>query len=145
MAEIFGVRHRVEDTGQTLASISQVAEKNGIEIQVFDATKIIGMEHLEVATEKAQRAFSEDRNLSNTLATEILLYASAERQISEAIRKLGIKDGAEELAVVILGDIDPGQIMSELGWTRDDSVLKPASETEIDQILEKMAMSELER
>lgn len=158
MAVICGARHRIKNVDTVLEVVASLGESRGKEIQILDATMIFGREHLEAAAEKTVRAFSEGRNISKTMATELLLYAGAERQISTAIRKMGIKEGLEEIAVVIFGDEDIDQIIDELGWVRDDSVLEPDlgnlekfgidstdHDNVIDIVLEKMALSELER
>lgn len=145
MAVIIGARHRIVDIDNTLKAIADLSAEMEIEIQVLDANLVFGKEHLVVAIEKADRAFSQGRNISKTMGTEIMLYAGAERQISKAIEKMGLKPGIEELAIVVLTDIDANSILSKLGWERDDSVLEPASAEEIDIMLEKMALSELDR
>lgn len=142
---IAGARFRVENIEKTLGNISETSRIHGVEIQVFDASRIFGKEHLEIAAGKAERAFEQGRNLSNTPATEIMLYAAAERQISQAIKKLGLREGIEELAIVIFGNAEAEEIIWELGWQKDDSVLRPPSEEEMDTVLEGMALSELER
>ena len=144
MVVIIGARHRITDIDEALKAIADLSAELGVQIQVLDAALVFGKEHLEVAVEKAERAFSQERNISNTMGTEILLYAGAERQISKAIEKMGMKPGIEELAIIILGDANPDTIMSKLGWERDDSVLD-SDEDNIDMILEKMALSELDR
>ena len=145
MALIMGARHKINSVDETLAKIAASAKSLKVEIQVLDASRICGKEHLIIAAEKAERSFSDKRNLSNTLATEVLLYAASERQISQAIMKLGIKEGIEKLAIVVFGEIELAQILSELGWEQDDSVLNPLPDMDIDAIIEKMALSELER
>ena len=148
MVVIMGARHRIVDIDKTLKAIADLSAELEVEIQMLDANMVFGKEHLVVAVEKAERAFSQKRNISKTMGTEILLYAGAERQISKAIEKMGLKPGIEELAVIIISQHDhpdPDKIMAELGWQRDDSVLDPDEEEKIDMILEKMALSELDR
>jgi tRNA threonylcarbamoyladenosine modification (KEOPS) complex Cgi121 subunit len=159
MVVISGTRHRITNTDTVLDRIDKLRKSLGTEIQILDANMIFGREHLEVAIEKTERAFSEGRNLSSNKATELLLYAGAETQISKAIVKMGIKEGLEEIAVIAFGDIPVERIMDELGWSQDDSVLEADVENLkrfgivtddmqdniTDLVLEKMALSELGR
>jgi KEOPS complex subunit Cgi121 len=64
--------------------------------------------------------------MSRTLGMEIMLYAAAERQTSEALRKLGIHEGITEMAVAIVGDVSEDEMLKSLELVRDDSVLEPA-------------------
>ena len=148
MAVIFGARHLVADVDGELEKLSIASKNLGVEIQVLDAHMVFGMEHIEIALEKTERAFDQGRNIAKTRGTELMLYAGAERQISKAIEKMGLKPGIEELAVIIIGqhnNSDLDKIMAELGWERDDSVLEPGAPEDIDIILEELALSELDR
>lgn len=158
-----GVRGSIPDLDRFLASVSAMEKRHKATIQLFRADRIFGMEHLVSAAEKAQRSFATGTPMARTLGMEILLYAAAERQTSEALRKLGIHDGIEEMGLVLIGDIDGEMALAELGLERDDSVLEPdckdfsifgITEIEIDMfgvpgiqglVLEKVALSEIER
>ncbi|MFO7618982.1 MAG: KEOPS complex subunit Cgi121 [Thermoplasmata archaeon] len=160
---VMGVRGSIPDLDGFLASVSALEKRHGITIQLLRADRIFGAEHLVSATEKAERAFAGKTNMSRTLGMEILLYAAAERQTGEALRKLGISDGIEEIALVLVGDVEPGKILEELALERDDSVLEPdckdfsifnITEADIEMfgvqgipelVLEKVALSEVER
>lgn len=94
-------------------------------IQLLQAQKVAGEEHLLHATHQALLAFQRNENLSQDLGMEICLRASAQRQISRAIQLLGIIEGKQAVAAVLVdcpGDSLP-QLESLLG-TRDDTVLK---------------------
>jgi tRNA threonylcarbamoyladenosine modification (KEOPS) complex Cgi121 subunit len=101
-------------------------------------------------------------SMSKNLGMEMMLYAAAERQTSEALRKIGIFKGIAEMGMVVIGEV-PKNIFEVLGLERDDSVLDPegkdcsifditpeeldimvgASVTEL--VLEKVALSEVAR
>jgi tRNA threonylcarbamoyladenosine modification (KEOPS) complex Cgi121 subunit len=85
---------------------------------------VFGKVHILSAYEHASRAFDEGRNSSRTITTEVLLYASGERQISESIEKMGIKDGTTEFCIVLLGDTDIKELINYMGLELDDSVLE---------------------
>jgi len=99
-------------------------------VQFFDAVLVAGWQHLYFAALNASNAFKNKSNISNSLAVETLLYASAQRQIKEAVRLLGLKPHGRQIAVLVLAEskqrVDSAlEIVSRLvGGERDDSVLK---------------------
>ncbi len=164
MAVIFGAKHHVTDVDDELEKVALASENLGVEIQVLDAGMVFGREHIEVALERVDRAFAQKRNIAKTRGVEFMLYAGAERQISRALDKMGLKNGMNELAIVVFGDLEPDVILDELGWARDDTVLQPDASRAgeygidldvksndipparlIDHVLEKMALTELDR
>ncbi len=113
---------------------NQVREKtHGACVQFFDASLIAGPEHLRFAALNALTVFKNGLNISNSLAIETLLYASAQSQISSAIELVGIKHGTRLVVVLILADSEEKgtltlKIVSELlGGKRDDSVIELSS------------------
>jgi len=109
------------------------------EIQLLDARRVCGCDHLLAAYEHAQRAMREGTNLAKTLAVEFVLYAAGERQISDAIRKVGIRDDTEEFALVTFGGLQPDEVLRALDLSRDDRVLEPSR-----QKLRAFGITELE-
>jgi len=107
-----------------------VKEKtNGVCVQFFDASFIAGWEHLRFAALNALNAFKAKVNISSSLAMETLLYASAQRQIKEAVRLMGIKPDTDLVAVLVLAETRAQaskvlKVISKLlGGRRDDSVV----------------------
>jgi len=100
------------------------------EVQFFDAELIAGWEHLYFAVLNALKAFESKLNISNSLAVEILLYASAQRQIKKAVELLGINSGSSNVAAVILAETESkvNEILETVSHLmpgeRDDSVLE---------------------
>ncbi len=98
-------------------------------VQFFDASLVAGSEHLRFAALNALNAFKGNINISGSLAMETLLYASAQRQIKEAVKLMGIKPNTDRVAVLILTDTqqqvsDVLKTVSQLlGGRRDDSVV----------------------
>ncbi len=90
----------VKDPKVTVGRIRGLFPK--CEVQAVRADLIAGPEHLIFAVENAMRAFRQGYNKSRSLAMEILLYASCQRQISKAIEMLGINTGIDQVAVVVL-------------------------------------------
>lgn len=93
------------------------------EVVLLDADKVCGVDHLLSAVLHARRAFERGENASNTLSMEVILYASGERQISKAKKKMGLHQGTERVAVVLLTSDDADGVLSDLGLVRDDSLL----------------------
>ena len=83
---------------------NRIQIKPNSEMQVFDADLIATDQHLYFAVINALQAFHGKTNLSKTIAMETMLYASAQRQIKQAINCLGIKPQTTNMAVVILSE-----------------------------------------
>src|SRR5512137_1257991 len=64
------------------------ALKSGVEVLVLRADMVFGTDHLRSALYHAKKAISEGRNASDSRSMETLLYASGERQLGTAIRKM---------------------------------------------------------
>lgn len=69
--------------------ILSLAPKDCFGLQIMDADLAAGYEHLILAIKMAIKAFKEKRKIAKTIAMEALLYASAKRQIKEAIESAG--------------------------------------------------------
>jgi len=128
MYKIIGAKGKISNIDKFLEKINSFCEKKSIVIQVFNAEMIFADKHIISAYEHAKRAFEQKTNTTNTLAMEILLYASGERQLKLAIPKIGVKKGQADIAIIFIGDkitdklID--ELMQELSIKRDDKVLE---------------------
>ncbi|RDZ66227.1 KEOPS complex component [Haloferax sp. Atlit-12N] len=91
----------VSDLDSFIAVVSDVADETGATVQAFDARYVVDREHLEQATELADRAIARGNEIARDRAVEILLYASGRRQINRAF-EIGVSEGT--LPVVILVD-----------------------------------------
>jgi len=69
--------------------------------QFFDASLVAGWEHLYFAFLNALNAFKSKLTISSSLAMETLLYASAQRQIKDAVNLIGIKPNTQKVAVLV--------------------------------------------
>jgi KEOPS complex subunit Cgi121 len=72
------------------------------QVQVFDAKMIGGFDHLYFSVLNALKAFDSGNRISDTLAMEVLLYASGQHQIDKAIRLIGVKPDSSQIVVVAL-------------------------------------------
>jgi len=118
-------------------------------VQFFDATLIAGREHLRFAALNSLNAFKSKLNISSSLAMETLLYASAQHQIDDAIKLMGIKPNSHEVAVLVMAETrDEASWILEavsklLPGKRDDSVLDMSVE-KIDVLKKLFQISNLE-
>ncbi|MEF8848402.1 MAG: KEOPS complex subunit Cgi121 [Candidatus Thermoplasmatota archaeon] len=101
MIKIYGFRGKIQDIEHFLEETSKIVNKGKqIDFQVFDGEMIYGENHLISAYEHAKRAIKQDENTCNSLAMEILLYASGERQLKQAIPKMGIKKNSGKIVFI---------------------------------------------
>ncbi len=100
------------------------------EVVLMDADKVCGPDHIMSAVIHARRAFEQGTEAANTLGMEVILYASGERQISKAKKKMGLHQETERVAVVLLSptDLDLDSLLRQLGLERDDSLLACTAE-----------------
>jgi len=72
------------------------------EVLVARSEMVFGMDHLRSALHHAARAIKDGRNSSDSLAMETLLYASGERQLSTAIKKMSPDETTDRIVVARL-------------------------------------------
>ena len=118
---------RVE-VGQALGmrdSLSKRAVENSADILLANADMVFGMDHLRSALYHAERAISEGTNSSDSLVMETMLYASGERQLSAAIKKMSVGNDTTEIVIAVLrGEIGPLS-----GWEKlPDSITAPSGD-----------------
>ncbi len=144
---------------EVLEKLDEFKEEHDVFIQVFDAGKVIGDEHLLWAYQKAEESFESGTNRANSIEIETLLWASAEWQIKDALAKMGLKDDAEKGVVLIEREELIRDLLDFMDWSRDDDAFEPnqeklkefgVKETEmrsveepIELVFEKMATSVL--
>jgi tRNA threonylcarbamoyladenosine modification (KEOPS) complex Cgi121 subunit len=88
-----------EHTLEQLRSINKQAE-----VQLVKVDLIAGPEHLQFAARNAIYSFNGKRRRSKSLAMELLLYISCQRQIAKAIKFLGVDSKDSRIALVALSD-----------------------------------------
>ena len=111
------------------ALLSKIRMVAAIPLQFFDATFIASEKHLLFATLSALTAFEQGYRISENLEVEILLYASGHRQISKAIKLIGLRRDTSKIAAVFLtaspeeAEKMEVKISNIIPGVRDDSVL----------------------
>ena len=73
-------------------------------VQFFNAELVATWQHLYFAVLNALMAFKNKRNISKNVEVEVMLYASAQRQIRKAIPLVGVKRESADVAAVIIGE-----------------------------------------
>ena len=118
-------------------------------VQFFDAILIAGPDHLRFAAFNSLNSFKNKLNISSSLAMETLLYASAQKQIVNAIEKIGIKPNHDRVAILILAESQEkaswilNTISRLLLGKRDDSVIELSGQ-KIDELMKLFQISNLE-
>lgn len=105
-----------------------------VEVQFFDADLVATWEHLYFAALNALTSFRTERNISKSVAVEVMLYASAQRQITRAIAQIGVKKTSRNVAAIVVGD--SAKVVNEglaavskcVGKAPDESVLELTEE-----------------
>lgn len=122
MVLLAGLRGEVSDSEEALGT-ARDAGRADASVQLMRASMVFGRIHLESAIDHAIRSFEQGRNASNSPATETLLYASGTRQIDRAIKKMGIREGDSEIALVAFGEFSLAELLEKANFKQDDSVL----------------------
>ena len=119
-------------------------------VQFLDAKLVAGWQHLYFAALNAVNAFKNKLNISNNLGIEILLYASAQRQIKEAVKLIGIHPSSREVAVVIVANTrsEASSLLSVIsalltGSIRDDGLLE-LTDDKVESVKRLFEISDIE-
>jgi len=104
MYEIFGAEGIIDNKDKFLEKISFFSKKNNLKIQVFDADLIFGKKHIISSLNHALRVMKQNKNSTNSIEMEIMLYASGERQLKLAIPKMGIKNNTKKFAFLLISN-----------------------------------------
>jgi KEOPS complex subunit Cgi121 len=96
---ITGVRDaKISHPEAVLRQLRQIS--GGVDAQILDTKSIAGKDHLRFAVLNALKAWKQGSQVSESLAIEIILYASGQRQIKNAIAFLGVTSDSRNLAVI---------------------------------------------
>jgi tRNA threonylcarbamoyladenosine modification (KEOPS) complex Cgi121 subunit len=118
-------------------------------VQLFDARKIAGWEHIYFAALNSLKVCAENKNISNSIAIETLLFVSAQRQINRALELFGITHESTETAAVIIAERQDevihglDTIASLISGTHDDMVIELTDE-KLETIKRLFGISDLE-
>ncbi len=91
-------------TQEELLDIAKSMSNDSLTVQLMNGLLSADDAHLLSAAQNAVNAQSGKYMLSRTLDVEIIVYASAQRQIGRALDELGVYDSVENVAVVVIGN-----------------------------------------
>lgn len=77
---------------------------DSIELQLLRADRVAGVEHLVFAARNAIDSFTGKGRRAKHLSMELLLFATGEHQIVEAINLLGVTKSSTELVLIALSE-----------------------------------------
>ena len=123
----------VDDIPSFLKKINEITlHDNDSIIQLLDCDYICGYSHINQGISQAIKAFSEGQNFAKDKGLEICVRTSAQKQISEALKMLGIKNRGN--ITVIYMNTSPNQILKteELLSDRNDLLIE---EYDVDKIV----------
>lgn len=82
---------------------SMVEKYPGVSVQLVDLDMVPGQRYLKLATVNAVKSFHSEQPIAKTLAMELLLYLSAEKQIVRALKRIGITGETHRVAALAVG------------------------------------------
>jgi KEOPS complex subunit Cgi121 len=87
-----------------MSKVVNDAAKTGVEVVVLESDMVFGLDHIRAAYCHAKDAIDSGRSASDSLPMETLLYASGERQLGVAIKKMSASGSTTELVVACISD-----------------------------------------
>ncbi len=121
--QVAGYKSNINNFKQLMYDISKFNPE--CTIQLMNAEGIAGKKHVIHATIHAIKSFSRKENISNDLGLEICVRTSGQRQISQALKMLGIKNGDLKVcAVAVDCEENIMEKLQEVLGERKDKVLE---------------------
>lgn len=116
--------------------------------QLFNPLPIAGVGHLLSASQNALNAWKGGYGIARSLDVEVALYASGQHQIGVALEHVGVRNGLESVALVMVASEEEvlesqfHQVVERLG----SEVVPPFSQTEerLRHVMEHFKISETE-
>ena len=137
--QVAGYKSNINNFKQLMYDISKFNPE--CTIQLMNAEGIAGKKHVIHATIHAIKSFSRKENISNDLGLEICVRTSGQRQISQALKMLGIKNGDLKVcAVAVDCEENIMEKLQEVLGERQDKVL----EADDDKLKELYGISSIE-
>ena len=116
-------------------------------MQLVDWRAVASPLHVLQASALAYKAFKEDRMVSRSLSMELLLYIAGERQIKEAIAKVGAREGRVVAICLADGEKEAVRRLAEavrrLRATEDDALIE-LSPVKAEEVARRFNISEEE-
>ena len=138
----------ISDPEKTLKELRKVSSE--AQLQLVKADLVGGPEHLQFAARNAIQSFSGQHRRSKSLAVELLLYISCQRQIAKAIKLLGVDSDDSRVALValsgskdVISELDR-RANSVIGGHRDESLIEIGSKAKMDVLQRSYGVSSRE-
>ncbi|HEX4919497.1 MAG TPA: KEOPS complex subunit Cgi121 [Candidatus Bathyarchaeia archaeon] len=93
---------RVNDPASAIHQLRSGA--GDAQVQLVKADLVAGVEHVKLSAAHALRSFYGKKPRSKSLAIELLLFISCQRQISKAVKELGVETSDKRILLVALSD-----------------------------------------
>ena len=129
---IIGVGRNTEDPGKLLDRLR--ADNKAVSIQAATADAVYGMDHALGVLRMTLEAEKRKIMLANKRETDLLLRLACTGQISEAIKRVGLKQGAPGCFIAFSEDSEALRRFSDNvanEFETDDSVLAPSREKKV--------------
>jgi tRNA threonylcarbamoyladenosine modification (KEOPS) complex Cgi121 subunit len=138
---------RIADPEKTLRRLRSA--NNRVQVQLLKAHLVAGPEHLRFAARNALRSFGGRNQRSKSLAVELLLFISCQRQISKAISFLGVEPSDDQVVLVALSEskealLEFENVSTSLLGESDESLVEIASERKLGEIQRSYEVSKKE-
>ena len=122
----------IEKIPSFLKQIDEITALNDESIiQLLDCDYICGRRHLNQGISQAIKAFNEKENFANDKGLEICVRLSAQKQISQALKLLGIKEKGNIIVIYINATDKQIELTEELLSDRNDELIEMYDEDSI--------------
>ena len=117
---------------------------------MVDLDKVPGRRYLKLATANAEKSFHSKQPIAKTLAMELLVYISAEKQIMRALSHVGVNPKTRRVAAVAVGDSSDrvlgaaNFLATLLGQAGEDELLDEWSHSRIKNVRSEFEIGEKE-
>lgn len=92
---------KLRDVEPVLESMQVKCPK--VSVQLVDLERVAGSRYLFLATYNALKSHRSKQPIARSLSMEILLYVAGDRQIGEALKKVGINPETRKIAGIAIG------------------------------------------
>ena len=129
---------RPQNIEQLLRGIAEKYPTVGV--QLVDLDKVPGHRYLTLATVNALKSFHSKQPIAKTLPMELLLYISGQKQITEALARIGVTPQTHRVAALAVGDsndqvLTVAKFLADiLGQGSDDQLLDDWPQTRIESV-----------
>jgi KEOPS complex subunit Cgi121 len=121
--EIGGFESTIIDSKRIIRDLNKF--NNNCIVQLMDANGIAGKEHVIHAIIHAIKSFNRHENISKDLGLEVCVRTSGQRQISKAIKMIGISNGKINVCTVAINcENNIMEVLENVLGERNDKVLE---------------------